>query len=154
MKLTYKIHYIAGNVKKPVFIATWMGVNPKLPSIMVNSHMDVVPVFESQWSHPPFAADIDDEGRIFARGSQDCKCIGMQYFGAIRLLKNAKTQINRTLHVVFVPDEEVGGDFGMQEFVKSEEFLNLNVGFALDEGAATDDNRFIAYYAERTIWRK
>jgi len=30
---------------KPVFLMSWEGRNPKLPSILLNSHIDVVPVF-------------------------------------------------------------------------------------------------------------
>lgn len=65
--------------------------------------MDVVPVFADQWTHPPFDAHIDAEGRIFARGSQDMKCVGVQYLAAIRVLKKEGVNLKRTLHVVFVP---------------------------------------------------
>lgn len=65
--------------------------------------MDVVPVFEDKWSHPPFRADIDSEGRIYARGSQDMKCVGVQYLAAIRALKKEGLSFKRTLHIIFVP---------------------------------------------------
>lgn len=42
----------------------------------------------------------------------------------------------------------------MKKFVKSPEFAALNVGFALDEGLASNDNSFSIYYGERTLWRK
>lgn len=74
-----------------------------LPSIVLNSHMDVVPVYEEHWTHPPFSADIDSEGRIFARGSQDMKSVGMQYLSAINRLKSKAIQLKRTIHVIFVP---------------------------------------------------
>lgn len=32
--------------KKPVVVVTWIGLQPDLPAIMLNSHMDVVPVNE------------------------------------------------------------------------------------------------------------
>ncbi|XP_037296336.1 aminoacylase-1-like [Manduca sexta] len=32
--------------KKPILVMTWNGEQPSLPSVMLNSHMDVVPVFE------------------------------------------------------------------------------------------------------------
>jgi aminoacylase len=38
-------------------------------------------------SHDPWTADLDAQGRVFARGSQDMKCVGMQYLEAIRRLK-------------------------------------------------------------------
>lgn len=85
--------------------------------------MDVVPVFEEHWTHPPFAADIDEDGKIFARGSQDMKCVGVLYLAAIRALKrDGVQQLKRTVHVVFVPDEEVGGYLGMEKFVNTDEF--------------------------------
>lgn len=32
--------------QKPIVVLTWEGKDPKLPSVLLNSHMDVVPVFE------------------------------------------------------------------------------------------------------------
>lgn len=63
----------------------------------------VVPVDEEQWTHPPFGAEIDEAGRIFARGSQDMKSVGMQYLGAIAALKSNGVRLKRTIHVTFVP---------------------------------------------------
>lgn len=115
--------------------------------------MDVVPVFEEHWTHSPFGADIDGDGKIFARGSQDMKCVGIQYLGAIRALKkDGIKQLKRTIHVMFVPDEELGGYLGMAKFATTKEFADLNVGFALDEGIASPTEDFNIYYAERTIW--
>ena len=37
---------------KPVLIITWEGMEPSLPSLMLNSHMDVVPVFPEHWPGP------------------------------------------------------------------------------------------------------
>lgn len=93
--------------ENPVVILTWIGSQPNEKSIVLNSHMDVVPVFENHWTHPPFAADIDESGKIFARGAQDMKCVGVQYLAAIRALKrDGIKQLKRTIHVMFVPDEE------------------------------------------------
>lgn len=36
--------YYAVSEQKPVVVMTWNGSHPELPSIMLNSHMDVVPV--------------------------------------------------------------------------------------------------------------
>lgn len=120
------------NKQNPIVILTWEGSQPNLPSIVLNSHMDVVPVFPEFWTHPPFAAEIDEIGRIFARGAQDMKCVGVQYLAAIRALKRGgNKQLKRTIHVMFVPDEEVGGVLGMMKFCESEEFRALNVGFSL-----------------------
>lgn len=141
---------------KPVIILTWPGLEPALPSILLNSHMDVVPVYADRWQHAPFAAHLDaTTGRIYARGAQDMKCVGMQYLAAIGRLQRERhmRQPRRTVHVCFVPDEEVGGTDGMQAFVRTAAFGRLNVGFALDEGIASADDSFALFYAERSVWR-
>ncbi|XP_051172077.1 aminoacylase-1A-like [Leptopilina boulardi] len=136
--------------KKPVAIITWEGTEPEKSSIMLNGHMDVVPVVESEWKYPPFNATMDENGNIYARGAQDMKSTSIQYLEAIRQLKLNNVRLNRTIHVTFVPDEEFG-DPGMEYFVKSPEFQSMNVGFALDEGLANENSQFSLYYGERTI---
>ena len=120
--------------KKPICILTWNGSQPELKSVILNSHMDVVPVFEEFWTHKPFDADIDADGKIFARGAQDMKCVGMQYLGAIRYFKKNKIQFRRTINVMFVPEEEIGGVDGMKDFVHQDAFKKLNAAVSLDEG--------------------
>lgn len=131
--LIFQVEYPA-SIEKPVVILSLIGSDPNAPSILLNSHMDVVPVFEEFWTHKPFDADIDNDGKIFARGAQDMKSVGMQYLGAIRSLMKEQVIIRRTFHVVFVPDEEIFGEAGMKAFVSSDAFKNLKIGFALDEG--------------------
>jgi acetylornithine deacetylase/succinyl-diaminopimelate desuccinylase-like protein len=58
----------------------------------------------------------------------------------------------RTIHVTFVPDEEIGGYTGLEPFLKCKEFQEMNVGFALDEGQASPNEKFCLYYAERMVW--
>lgn len=139
--------------KNPIVVLTWTGTQPELPSVVLNSHMDVVPVFEESWAHPPFGAEMDEEGRIFARGAQDMKCVGMQYLSAIRSLKKQGKTFKRTIHLTFVPDEELGGDRGMRPFVLTDDFKNLKAGFSLDEGIAAPDETYPVFYAERSVWR-
>ncbi|KAJ8666830.1 hypothetical protein QAD02_008492 [Eretmocerus hayati] len=151
LDLPIKVHYVVPN--RPVVIITWIGNNPSLPSVLLNSHMDVVPVFADQWEHPPFDAHMDDKGNIYARGSQDMKCVGSQYLEAIRRLKLNGLKLKRTIHMSFVPEEETGGSPGMKEFCKTKEFSELNVGFALDEGIANPTESFSLFNGERSIWQ-
>jgi len=133
-------------------IFTWEGTEPSLPSILLNSHIDVVPVFPEHWKYDPFEAVKDENGDIFARGSQDMKCVGIQYIEAVRRMKAQGVQLKRTLHLCFVPDEEVGGKRGMELFVTMPQFKDLNVGFALDEGLANPTDAFTVFYGERSPW--
>ncbi|XP_013193618.1 aminoacylase-1 [Amyelois transitella] len=137
--------------KKPILVMTWEGLEPTLPSILLNSHMDVVPVFEKSWTYPPFEARLVD-GVIYGRGVQDMKAVGVMYLEAVKRLKSKGLRFKRTIHLSFVPDEEVGGLKGMGEFVKTEDFKRLNVGFSLDEGLASAGEDYHVYNAERSIW--
>ncbi|KAJ7564957.1 hypothetical protein O6H91_02G041200 [Diphasiastrum complanatum] len=137
---------------KPVLVLTWKGKNPLLPSVLLNSHMDVVPAEKEKWKHDPFAAVLDEKGDIYARGSQDMKCVGMQYLEAVRRLKAKGFKPLRTLHISFVPEEEVGGVNGAEKFVPSEEFKALNVAVVLDEGLASPNETYRVFNGERSPW--
>ncbi|KAI9598111.1 aminoacylase-1A-like protein [Syncephalis fuscata] len=141
---------------KPVVILTWQGTEPSLPSIILNSHTDVVPVFPDQWTQDPFGAarvlQEDGDYKIYARGAQDMKIVGISYAEGLRRLKQTGWQPRRTLHLTFVPDEEIGGKDGMVAFIESGGFAELNPGFCLDEGLANPENAYKLYYAERVTW--
>ncbi|GAB0100277.1 hypothetical protein DMENIID0001_162900 [Sergentomyia squamirostris] len=141
-----------GNEKKPVVVLTWEGTEPSLPTILLNSHMDVVPVYQDKWTYPAFEAHIDDQGRIYGRGSQDMKNVGMQYLSAIKAIKKSGSKVKRTIHISFVPDEETGGELGMKVFVETENFRKLNVAYSLDESCAYPVNLSPVFYAERSSW--
>ncbi|XP_060874447.1 aminoacylase-1B-like isoform X2 [Metopolophium dirhodum] len=138
--------------EKPVVIITWVGQKSELSSLLLTSHMDVVPVYPEKWTYDPFSAHKDESGNIYARGAQDMKCVGIQYLETIRKYITEKLKLKRTIHICFTPDEEIGSKFGMAKFVTTSEFAELNVGFALDEGIATPLEVFDVYYCERTSW--
>ncbi|KAJ3336415.1 adenylate cyclase [Gonapodya sp. JEL0774] len=135
---------------KTFSILTFHGTDPTLPTLFLNSHIDVVPVDEQYWTVPPFAAVRRPNGDIVARGAQDMKVVGVQYLESIRILKSRGWVPRRTIHVCFTPDEEIGGVEGMGPFVKSEFFKQLNVGFGLDEGISNPGDVITVFYAERT----
>ncbi|KAM5564190.1 hypothetical protein ABKV19_018687 [Rosa sericea] len=137
---------------KPLLLLTWPGSDPTLPSLLLNSHLDSVPAEPSKWAHPPFSAHRTPEGHIFARGAQDDKCIAIQYLEAIRNLKAADFNPIRTVHVSYVPEEEIGGLDGAAKFAVSDEFKELKVGFVLDEGQANPGDEIRVFYGDRTPW--
>ncbi|KAF2291408.1 hypothetical protein GH714_023743 [Hevea brasiliensis] len=71
---------------------------------------------------------------------------------AIRNLKAKNFIPTRTIHISYVPDEEIGGIDGAAKFVNSKEFRDLNVGFALDEGQASVNDEFRLFFADRSPW--
>lgn len=144
------IEFVQG---KPVVLLKWVGKNPSLPSILLNSHTDVVPAEEHKWAHHPFRAHLEEyTGNIYARGSQDMKCVGIQYLEAIRRLKASGFHPLRDIYLSFVPDEEIGGGDGAGKFVNSDVFENMKVGIILDEGLASPDDNYRLFYGERCVW--
>ncbi|KAJ6905597.1 aminoacylase-1 [Populus alba x Populus x berolinensis] len=137
---------------KPLILLKWPGSDPTLPSILLNSHTDVVPVEHHKWTHHPFGAHVDSHGNIFARGSQDMKCVGMQYLEAIRRLKSSGFVPLRSVYLSFVPDEEIGGHDGAEKFADSDIFNSMNVGIVLDEGLASPNENYRTFYAEKCPW--
>ncbi|KAK2168321.1 hypothetical protein LSH36_18g09019 [Paralvinella palmiformis] len=163
----------------PILVISWEGTNPNLPAVLLNSHTDVVPVFPEFWKYDPFSAHKDEKGDIYARGTQNQNQIMNINFHCISKLENIKFSINvsfmlnylpleeyieairrlkaegkrplRSIHMSFVPDEEVGGHKGMELFVHHDEFKKLNIGFALDEGLANPTNAFTVFYGERCV---
>jgi aminoacylase len=62
------------------------------------------------------------------------------------------SELYSTLYFSFIADEELGGHDGMAKYVVSKEFKDLNIGFALDEGLASEDNKIPLFYGERNVF--
>lgn len=84
---------------------------------------------------------------------QDMKSVGMQYLEAIRKLKDSGFEPSRTIYLSFVPDEEIGGLDGAGKLAESDLLGKLNLAFVLDEGMPSPNEKYRAYYAERSpMW--
>lgn len=140
---------------KPVLIVHIPGIDLNLPAILLNSHYDVVPVMEEHWDVDAFEG-IEKDGKIYGRGTQDMKCVCIQYILALDKVLKIKKQLKRSIYLTFVPDEEVGGIDGMGKLIESkyfEEDLKPKIGIAFDEGLANTTNKYTVFYGERTpLW--
>ena len=135
----------------PLFVLTWPGAEPAAPSIVLLSHMDVVPVDEKKWSCDPWGGELRG-GRVYGRGAQDMKCVGIQTLEACARLKARGAAPRRTVHLLLVPDEEVGGSRGIKPLLAHPLWAALNPGFLLDEGLASPSPAYSVFYGERKIW--
>ena len=135
----------------PAIQITWPGSDSSLPSLLLNSHMDVVPVDAEHWSKDPWGGTLA-EGKVWGRGAQDMKCVGSQYMEALLRLRASGWAPTRDIHVLYVPDEEVGGLRGMKLLLANDILTPLNVGVALDEGLASPDERYSVFWGERKIY--
>jgi acetylornithine deacetylase/succinyl-diaminopimelate desuccinylase len=78
------------------------------PSFAFNTHMDVVPVGEG-WSSDPLVLR-ETGGRLYGRGTCDCKGPLIAMVEALRLLARTRHSWSGTLLGVFVGDEEVASE--------------------------------------------
>lgn len=80
------------------------------PVFHFNGHYDVVPA-GSGWSKKPFEPVIEDN-RIYGRGSSDMKGGIAAFLVAAKTLIETTRDINGTIEIALVPDEEIGGETG------------------------------------------
>ena len=112
----------------------------KLPPLMLNAHLDVVPAV-GRWKHPPFAAEIHD-GYIWGHGAEDMKHMAAMSAVVMLNLKRRGVKLNRDLIFSGVADEETGGKYGARFLVDKHPNL-IRAGYCLTEvgGIATPSTR-------------
>lgn len=81
------------------------------PTLIVNGHLDVVPVREDQWDTDPFEA-IQKDGRLYGRGTADMKGGVAAAICALDVLDAAGVAPAWNVVLHLVADEEVGGALG------------------------------------------
>jgi len=91
-------------------------------------------------------------------GAHVCRLDTLMHVSADEICIDTCTRTVRMLSGVMPIDqcvcEEVGGYLGMREFIHTDHFKNMNLGFSMDEGSSSLDDGYYVYYAERTAWRK
>jgi acetylornithine deacetylase/succinyl-diaminopimelate desuccinylase family protein len=86
------------------------------PSFAFNTHMDTVPASDG-WSTDPFSL-VERDGKLFGRGTCDCKGPLASMIEAVRALVENKHLWSGTLLVVFTGDEEIASA-GAKHYVKN-----------------------------------
>jgi carboxypeptidase PM20D1 len=122
-------------INKYSLLFKWQGSEPNLKPVLLNAHMDVVPVDEktrNEWKTDPFSGEIRD-GFVWGRGTLDMKGI------IIGLLESAEDLLasgyvpKRTIYLTFGHDEEISGFQGslkIMEYLKSK---GVQLAAVLDE---------------------
>lgn len=88
------------------------------PRLLFNAHLDVVPVGqESAWTYPPFGGEIAG-GRVYGRGAGDDKAsVAAQVMAGVALARS-RVELDGTIIVTAVADEETGGNLGAGYIVR------------------------------------
>jgi len=115
----------------------WPGTSSEDPLVLM-AHMDVVPVVDDEWEHPPFAAEIVGEGQdaeIHARGAIDDKGALVAILEAVEALLAEGFTPARDIYLSFGHNEETAGD-GARAIVAHLSERGVHPGLVLDEGGA------------------
>ena len=113
-------------------VARIAGSDPGAGALLVHAHLDVVPVEEDDWTHPPFGADIED-GLLYGRGAVDMKNYAGTILAVARHFAREGIVPRRDLVFAFLADEESGGVWGAGWLVENRPELFAGVTEALSE---------------------
>lgn len=90
----------------PAVFGAWANA-PGKPTVLIYAHYDVQPVKESEWLHPPFAAQVEN-GKIHGRGASDDKSGVMNSLWAAEALLKTTGRLPVNLKFIFEGEEELG----------------------------------------------
>ena len=124
-------------------------------SLMLLSHLDVVPATPRGWSVDPFSGVVKD-GFVWGRGAQDCKDLVAMEALAMALLKRDGFKPKGKLIFAATADEEMGGKAGAGWLVENhldkvrvEMLINEGGGYAF---SIKGRNHYVVQVAEKGVY--
>ena len=108
------------------------GTDPDADALLVHGHLDVVPAIAADWTHPPFAAVLDD-GFIWGRGAVDMKNMDAMILAVARRWGFEGVRPRRDVVIVLFPDEEAGSIHGSHWLVDNRPDIFYGVTEAVGE---------------------
>ena len=127
----YETTMLAKDPERPNLLARLKG-RDEVPSLLLQGHVDVVPVEGQNWQHPPFDGKNVD-GWVWGRGALDMKGgVAMMLSAFLRAKAEGLTPPGDVLLLV-LSDEEAGGDYGARYLVEEHAGLFDGVRYALGE---------------------
>ncbi len=102
---------VAATSERPNLVADLKGKHEG-PTLCFLGHVDTVPADASEWRHDPWSGDLAD-GFVWGRGSIDMKSqVAAEAVAGASLARSGWRPARGALKLVFVADEETGGDVG------------------------------------------
>jgi acetylornithine deacetylase/succinyl-diaminopimelate desuccinylase-like protein len=119
--------YLADYVGRAGFTTELLGATPERPNVVARldgaepgptlcylGHVDTVLADPSEWDHDPWSGDLAD-GYLWGRGAIDMKSqVAAEAAAAAALTRSGWRPARGSLLLVFVADEETGGEVGAQ----------------------------------------
>jgi acetylornithine deacetylase/succinyl-diaminopimelate desuccinylase-like protein len=116
-----------------VIAARLRGSGKLRKSLVLLSHMDVVPADAKDWQVAPFSGTVKN-GEIWGRGALDDKGPGVIELMAILAVKRSGILLDRDILFLATGDEETGGKLGAGWVVEHQRDLVGDAGYLLNEG--------------------
>lgn len=116
-----------------VIAARLRGTGKYRKSLVLLSHMDVVPAEAKDWQVDPFSGTVKN-GEIWGRGALDDKGPGVIELMAILAIKRSGVLLDRDILFLATGDEETGGKLGAGWVVDHQRNLVADAGYLLNEG--------------------
>jgi acetylornithine deacetylase/succinyl-diaminopimelate desuccinylase-like protein len=155
-KAGFRTELLAATEGRPNLIADLEG-DEKGPTLCFLGHVDTVLAEPSEWRHDPWSGDIAD-GYLWGRGALDMKSqVAAEAVAGVALAREGWRPRRGVLKLVFVADEETGGDVGARwltethpDKVRCDMLLNEGGGEMFEFGGK---RRYGLCCAEKGIFR-
>jgi acetylornithine deacetylase/succinyl-diaminopimelate desuccinylase-like protein len=106
------------------------------PTLLYLGHVDTVLADASEWRHDPWSGDVAD-GFLWGRGALDMKSqVAAEAVGGATLARDGWRPQKGALKLVFVADEETGGDVGAR-WLCEQHPDKVRCDLLINEGAGT-----------------
>jgi acetylornithine deacetylase/succinyl-diaminopimelate desuccinylase-like protein len=107
----FETELLAAEESRPNLVADLRGKEDG-PTLCYLGHVDTVLADPAEWSHDPWSGDVDD-GYLWGRGALDMKSqVAAEAVACATLARDGWRPATGHLKLVFVADEETGGDVG------------------------------------------
>jgi acetylornithine deacetylase/succinyl-diaminopimelate desuccinylase-like protein len=114
----FETEILGASEARPNLVATLDG-GTEGPTLLYLGHVDTVLADASEWTHDPWAADVAD-GFLWGRGALDMKSqVAAEAVAGATLAREGWRPARGKLKLVFVADEETGGEVGAQWLTKN-----------------------------------
>jgi acetylornithine deacetylase/succinyl-diaminopimelate desuccinylase-like protein len=153
----FQTEMLAADDDRPNLVAT-LTSEVDGPTLLYLGHVDTVLADPSEWTHDPWSGEVTDDGFLWGRGALDMKSqVAAEAVAGASLARDGWRPARGALKLVFVSDEETGGDVGARwlceqhpEKVRCDLLLNEGAGAPFELGG---QRRYGVCCGEKGIFR-
>jgi acetylornithine deacetylase/succinyl-diaminopimelate desuccinylase-like protein len=130
----FETELLAAEQERPNLIATLKGHSEDGPTLVYLGHVDTVLAHAEHWQHDPWSGEVAD-GYLWGRGALDMKNqVAAEAVAAVTLARSGWRPARGALKLVFVADEETGGEVGAH-WLTTQHPDKVRCDFLVNEGA-------------------